>query len=238
MSRRFARPAVVIAADAVALVALRPSATLVHDLAAPHAWVNQAGADAAVAALAGAALWVAALWLAIGLLTAVAATAPWAVGRGADRILRAVLPHAVRRIVVGSAGLGVFLAPVVATAQDPVAAAGPATAVTAPSVTAPSATAPTVPPPAPPSVPAPSWPVAHQPASTPVPVGQVTVRAGDSLWSIAADHLKGAPDPNRVARAWPAWFAANRTVIGRDPAVIHPGQVLRIPTPTTAEEAS
>ena len=45
----------------------------------------------------------------------------------------------------------------------------------------------------------------------------VTVRAGDTLWSIA-----GGDD-------WPEWYAANRDVIGPDPDLIRPGQVLTPP---------
>jgi hypothetical protein len=54
----------------------------------------------------------------------------------------------------------------------------------------------------------------------------VTVRRGDSLWSIAARHLgRGASDAE-VARAWPHWHAANRAVIGEDPDLIRPGMQL------------
>lgn len=58
---------------------------------------------------------------------------------------------------------------------------------------------------------------------------QVVVHRGDSLWAIAARHLgRGASDAE-IARAWPAWFEANRRVIGDDPDVLRPGQVLRPP---------
>ena len=35
-----------------------------------------------------------------------------------------------------------------------------------------------------------------------------------------------------IAQAWPAWFDANRAVIGEDPDLILPGQVLRAPEVT------
>lgn len=57
----------------------------------------------------------------------------------------------------------------------------------------------------------------------------VTVRAGDTLWAIAASHLGDGADDAAVAAAWPDWFDANRDVIGDDPDLLLPGQVLRVP---------
>jgi hypothetical protein len=57
----------------------------------------------------------------------------------------------------------------------------------------------------------------------------VTVRRGDSLWSIVARHLGPEASDLEVARAWPAWYAANRAVIGADPDLLVPGQLLRPP---------
>lgn len=52
-------------------------------------------------------------------------------------------------------------------------------------------------------------------------VGTYTVQAGDDLYEIAQyHHVKGG---------WPALYAANRRVVGSDPDLIFPGQVLRIP---------
>ena len=66
------------------------------------------------------------------------------------------------------------------------------------------------------------------------PVGTVVVRPGDTLWSIAAADLaeRGAaesPAPTDVAAYWPRLYALNLGVIGPDPAVIEPGQRLRLP---------
>lgn len=55
------------------------------------------------------------------------------------------------------------------------------------------------------------------------------VRAGESLWTIAATHLGDDATPERIAEAWPAWWEANRETIGSDPDVIRPGQVLQVP---------
>jgi nucleoid-associated protein YgaU len=60
-------------------------------------------------------------------------------------------------------------------------------------------------------------------------IGRRVVRPGDSLWALAAAELgPHATDP-AVAARWPQWYAANRGVIGPDPDLILPGQVLRIP---------
>ena len=55
-----------------------------------------------------------------------------------------------------------------------------------------------------------------------------TVQSGETLWSIAADVLK-TDDPRRIARYWPRIHRANRAVIGIDPSLIFPGQVLSLP---------
>jgi LysM repeat protein len=259
--------AAVAAVDVVALVRLPPpSAALAGHLAAPHRWLAEAGTDRALAELAGAAIWVAAAWLALGLLAVAAAGFPGVTGRAADRLARGLLPAAVRALVAGSAGLGVLVAPVAALAHapDPLPApAGPAVAapawpVTGPPSPAPTRSAPTPSAPTPsaptgtgtapssrPPVPRPPVPRPRGPrppaAPTPPtarPLAEVTVHPGDSLWTIAADHLGLRADRARVARAWPHWFAANRRVIGVDPDLIRPGQVLRVPSPSTAEEAS
>ena len=57
----------------------------------------------------------------------------------------------------------------------------------------------------------------------------VTVRRGDSLWAVAARHLGADATDSQVAREWPRWYAANRSVIGDDPDLLVPGQQLRPP---------
>lgn len=65
-------------------------------------------------------------------------------------------------------------------------------------------------------------------------IDTVTVRRGDTLWSIAARHLGSGASDSEVAAEWPLWFAANRGVIGDDPDVVLPGQLLRAPTAEVA----
>jgi nucleoid-associated protein YgaU len=57
------------------------------------------------------------------------------------------------------------------------------------------------------------------------------VKPGDSLWSIAAAELGPRATEEAIATRWPQWYAANRQLIGPDPDVIHPGQVLTAPAP-------
>ncbi len=71
--------------------------------------------------------------------------------------------------------------------------------------------------------------------STRPPAAAVTVHAGDSLWRIAAAHLPAGSSDADVASAWPLWYAANRDVVGPDPGLIHPGQLLTAPA---AEESA
>ena len=216
------------AADGLTLGTALPSPSLLTRVAAPHAWIAAAGADEVAAQLAAAGLWLAALWTAVGLVSVAVARLPGSVGRTADHLARAVLPRAVYGLAVGASGAGVLLAPVAAAAQPP----------------------PTVPAPAWPTssaVPAPAWPIgpeAATPRPTPrpesrpaarqpdAPSGVVTVRPGDSLWTIAAAHLTPPhPPAARIAAAWPRWFAANRAVIGADPDHLVPGEVLAVPRP-------
>jgi len=54
------------------------------------------------------------------------------------------------------------------------------------------------------------------------------VAPGDTLWSIAAGRLP-SPDAAAVAAAWPSIYERNRSLIGDDPGLIHPGLALDIP---------
>ncbi len=56
--------------------------------------------------------------------------------------------------------------------------------------------------------------------------GSYVVRRGDALWDIAARHLGPSATAADIAREWPRWYHANRSVIGNDPALIRPGELL------------
>ncbi|NEE02463.1 LysM peptidoglycan-binding domain-containing protein [Phytoactinopolyspora halotolerans] len=59
--------------------------------------------------------------------------------------------------------------------------------------------------------------------------GTVTVKPGDTLWSLAAEHLGPGATSADVAAEWPRWYEANRSVIGPDPDIIQPGTRLNVP---------
>lgn len=65
----------------------------------------------------------------------------------------------------------------------------------------------------------------------PVATDVVVVRAGDTLWDLAARTLPGSAGAAEVAGRARRVYALNRAVIGPDPDVIHPGQRLRLPRP-------
>ncbi|WP_146845249.1 LysM peptidoglycan-binding domain-containing protein [Cellulomonas terrae] len=132
---------------------------------------------------------------------------------------------------------------------DPDLAPRPTT-VTEPSASASAAPAPAEPVPAPARpAPGPTAPPGHATAAVetaaadhvrtpPAPVGsgEVVVEAGDSLWAIAARHLPSGATDAQIAAAWPQWYQANVAVIGADPDLLRPGQVLLVPA-TAGEPA-
>ena len=63
---------------------------------------------------------------------------------------------------------------------------------------------------------------------TRAPTAPVVVRPGDTLWSLAEHDLPAAATDRQVAARWHALYRRNRGVIGPDPDLIRPGQVLRL----------
>jgi hypothetical protein len=61
---------------------------------------------------------------------------------------------------------------------------------------------------------------------------EVVVQPGDSLWTITARHLGPHASEKMVAETWPRWYEANRDVIGANPELLQPGQILHPPTAT------
>lgn len=68
----------------------------------------------------------------------------------------------------------------------------------------------------------------------------VVVRAGDTLWDLAARHLGQEADAAAIAEEWPRWHEVNRDAIGDDPHLLLPGTVLVPPAAvgTVSEVAS
>jgi nucleoid-associated protein YgaU len=158
-------------------------------------------------------------WLLLVTLTVAATRVPGAIGGYAGTTAGRLAPAAVRRLVEITLGL---------TVATGVMATSPA-----------SASEPGPPPRPVAAAPALDW--AHvQPepaaaprvAATPV-VAPVVVRPGDSLWTIAAARLPDDATDTQIARAWPAWWSANREAIGTDPGLILPGLSLTPPARST-----
>jgi nucleoid-associated protein YgaU len=187
---------------AVALAATAAAGTLVGWLA-PVALAPADGPDGALVRLCAVVGTAATAWLWLVTLVVLVEAL-----RGGDRQVRGV-PAPVRRALLAACGVAVvagLAAPAGATTgrQDP-----PQTAA---SVVA-SAIA---------GLPLPDRP--HGPAH-PRPRPVVTVHDGDSLWSIADEHL-GA------GGRWPEIYALNRSVVGADPDLIRAAQRLRLPVTT------
>jgi nucleoid-associated protein YgaU len=67
---------------------------------------------------------------------------------------------------------------------------------------------------------------AEGPAQT--ATARVVVQAGDTLWGLAADDLGRGATGRAITERWHHIYAVNRAVIGPDPDLILPGQVLRL----------
>jgi hypothetical protein len=161
------------------------------------------------AALVRAAVVVAALLLVgplLRLLLAALSALPGRFGRVAAVAGAAVRPGIVRRTLAVVIGLGLPVASTLVSAPAAQAHAvdlvGPVRPVPAPQPGAPVAT---------------------------TPDAVVVVRPGDTLWDIARRHLPVSATAADVARAWPRWYAVNRTSIGPDPSMLRPGTRLRSP---------
>ena len=63
----------------------------------------------------------------------------------------------------------------------------------------------------------------------------VAVRSGDTLWTLAAAELPPRANAADITDRWRLIYLRNRGVIGADPDLIRPGQLLRLPHLTTRE---
>jgi nucleoid-associated protein YgaU len=228
------RVAALAATDAAVLLTMSPDWTqLATDLSAPHHWLARVGADKAALTVVGAASWCVALLLAIALGLATAAALPGRGGALARAVADRLLPAVLMRALAAVAGVSVLIAPVAASGTTPRGGAHPGPAVPAPRWPVdpqPGALQigwPTDPPTPPPQHPDPRH--AASPAAPADAVASVRVQPGDSLWVIAARRLGQHASDADIAGAWPRWYAANAQVIGDDPSLIRPGEVLRAP---------
>jgi hypothetical protein len=215
-TRRLASTVLAMAAVGMLLRALGPDVATVREaVLSPQRLADTAGPDVLVLAWAGALAWLVWCWGLLGLLLTVTSTVPGLIGALARSLSRVVLPAAARRTAAVALGIGLGAG-----------LAAPGLAGAAPAVPVPVA-APDWPPatPAPAPAPTPDWP-----AET---TGEHVVVRGDCLWDIAAGRLTSAtgrtPTDREVTVAVQAWWTANAAVIGPDPDLLLPGQVLRPP---------
>lgn len=188
----------------------------------------------ALTALAG----LAALVLVVGLLgsvlLSVLATVPGSVGRAARRLDAQLTPRTLRQVsgILLGATLGTAVLPSTGLADGrprPVAAQPIGDARAA--ATAPDPFAPTRPVVRP--LIAPDLLAGSRLAE---PEG-IVVHRGDTLWEIVGRALGPEATDVRIAAEWPRWYAHNRAVIGADPDLILPGQVLMPPEATDSAGA-
>jgi hypothetical protein len=215
--------------------------------------------DVLVSNAAGLAAWPGLGWLCLAASLELAGAAPGWCGRGSSAVARRVSPPLVRRVAQALIGLSVLAGPISTGSAVGAVPGGPSATAAATSIAAATSTAPASTPLDRPSTAAPPpgasidldrpvtpfLPAAPPPAPKLTPVGPAllmsgaphrslpddayVVRRGDALWDIAARRL--GPDATQadVAREWPRWYAANRTVIGADPNLIRPGERLQPP---------
>ena len=241
---RWTATLLVLAGTAWALAVLGPGAEQVRQVVtAPQQLVDTTGPDALLVPVAAAAGWLCWGWGVLGLLLTAASSLPGAGGRAADLALGVLLPAGARRLAAVAVGLslgtgatGLIATPasppgltLAAAADGSVVPAGPG----APTLTVGADR--TVDQPG--GAPA-DWPEARDtpPAAGPAATDRVVLR-GDCLWDIAAGWLAAQrTDPDAAAvsdadvlAAVQAWWQANAAVIGPDPDLLLPGQVLTPP---------
>lgn len=151
------------------------------------------------------------------------------------RCIHAVAPRTLRRLAVAGVGAGLTFSTLPAHAAQEPPDVGWTTAqqsaVTDPH-TAADADGATRPAPVDPTGLGPLVPLADAEAEAVRPdlaPGVVVVAPGDTLWDLAAARLSPEATDSQIATSWHAWYALNVSVIGDDPDLLHPGQLLHVP---------
>ena len=221
----------VLTGTAMGLIALLlaavtpPFREMADALTAAQRTAETAGPDALVVAVAGLLAWLVWAWGCLGLVLTAASTVPGLLGGVARLAAQVVLPAGARRGAAVLLGLGLGVAaPLAGIAPLPVSAAAAAPGGVPDWPAEPAAPSPA----ASDRVGVPDWPDAPAPAA-----GSHVVLRGDCLWHIAEARLLERPGPPpsdaEIGRAVQAWWAANADVIGPDPDLLLPGQILRPP---------
>jgi len=246
--------AAAIAAIALAGASLLAAAAMgsiflgtVHDAWAAIAAAGPAGPADGILLMVGLGGTLLSLWLGLGLTLSALSALPGALGHLSRQLAARVAPAAVRKVVAFVLGTTLTAAFIPGTAvagnghETPrsalvAAARHRVEAVSGLAGAAPDASFRFISDPSPvtdakQAAPSPQWSL-----ETPEPpAGTVVVLRGDTLWSIAAHHLRPATTAVDIDAEWHRWHTANRAVIGADPNLILPGQQLRPPPSGRAE---
>lgn len=223
--RRLVLTGTALALVGVLLARLTPAfADMAGALAHAQHTADIRGADVLVTSAAGLLAWAVWAWGTAGLALTALSALPGAAGGAARLLLHGVLPAGTRRSAALLLGLGLAVTgPVVGTSGVLIPAVASAAV---------PASVPDWPAAVPASGPVPDWPAAAD-AGTPLaatPTGGHVVLRGECLWDIAATWLRDStgrePADGEVAAAAHAWWTANEAVIGADPDLLLPGQVL------------
>lgn len=163
-------------------------------------------------------------WLAIATVASGLAHLPGTAGRLARAATTRLVPIVVRHALPTLFGATALAVPAATLAHGatPASATQPAAACAVEPVGRPAAAADSL---------RPATPPTHDPRLPDLPrrSEHVVVGPGDSLWSLAAEHLGQDATNADIATEWPRWFAANRDEIGPDPNVLPVGAVLNAP---------
>lgn len=173
--------------------------------------------DEAVGLAAVFGCWLCAAWFVLAVVCAAVAQVPGAVGRASAVAADVLTPWTLRTMIVAGLGLTMINGPGAAAAAGGTGVPGATRALESTAEIN-------------------GWAVGSRseldlpPLDRPADARSVVVvQPGDCLWSIAAQHLGGDPADAQIAEAWPLWYDANRAVIGPDPNLLQPGQVLAVP---------
>ncbi len=215
--RPTARTAALCGALAGLLACAPAPSTAMRTLAELSAVGALAGEDvtAPVIALLSLVAWVLAGWLLVATALTAGSHLPGVGGRAGAAVLRRMAPATVRRCLEVALGLTVATGVAAGPASASYAGAGAGPALPGAAAT---------------GTPLLDWPTTQPEVAQPAPSAEpVVVRPGDSLWALAKRSLPEGATQAQVAATWPAWWSANRHVIGDDPDLLRPGAVLTPP---------
>lgn len=184
----------------------------------------------AIASCSAGVAWLMLAWFAGCVLLTVLARLPGAAGRCAERTASSITPNVVRRMVQAALGASIVAGTTGQLAYAAAPAQHPASVAATRAAGARNLPLPDRPTPHGAHSPKPDRPGDHGDRHRQHGDHAVVVHRGDTLWGIAASQLSGPATNQRIATAWPHWYAANRSVLGPDPNLILPGQRLQPPT--------